>query len=390
MSERERVTSDEVAFDMPLQVHSLERLSQRERARYRRARSLLASGSGVRALLVEDIPLAGLGVYEALLAESWTLRFSRPEEMVRLTDAALAVAQDFGCRRIGRQRIADLQARAWGELANAYRIKDRLWQAQEAFGQAYALLDKGTGDPYLKARLFDLEASFLGKWREFPLALNRLKTLSNLYLELGEPHLAGRTFIIRALYTYYSGAAEEALLHNEEGLKLIDRSQDPALLMFALHNEILFLVELHLYPQAKRVLFESRRHLIYKDRINVLRLRGIEGRISYGLGEFASAEIAFREIREGFGEMGLSFVSAIASLDLAATLTSQDRTKEAAQEVLFARRIFSSLAVYREYLGTIIYLQECFELNEATPELIEFIIAYLWRKELQRPPRHPQ
>ena len=47
-------------------------------------------------------------------------------------------------------------------------------------------------------RLFDLEASLLGAWREFPLALPRLASLSNLYQDLSETHLAGRALITQA------------------------------------------------------------------------------------------------------------------------------------------------------------------------------------------------
>jgi hypothetical protein len=226
-----------------------------------------------RSLFGPTLPLAGVGVYEALLARSWAIRFNNPEEMIRLAEAATEVAQGLSPRGYGKKRIADLQARAWGELANAYRIVDRLQSSQKIFGKAYAIMEEGTGDPYLRARLFDLEASLLGKWREFSLALTRLASLSNIYQELGEPHLAGRAFIIRALYTFYGGKPEEALRLNEEGTHLIDRQRDPSLFMYAVHNHLVFLVEIREFGPAKRVLFDNRQHLIYKDRVNALRAR---------------------------------------------------------------------------------------------------------------------
>lgn len=377
----------ESLLDVPLHARSLEGLCKRERASYARARSVLASGGGVHSLLLKNVPLAGLGLYEALLARSWAVRFNDPEEMVYLTQIALELAQGFDARGYGAGRVADLQARAWGELANAYRVVDRLRSAQQAFGLAYALLQKGTGDPYLKARLFDLEASLLGKWREFPLALKRLTSLTGLYRDLGEPHLAGRTLIIRALYTFYSGEAEEAIQINEEGLELIDQQRDSTLLMLAIHNHLLFLVDLGLHTLAKRALFDNRRHLLYKDRVNALRLRGVEGRISYGLGKLVSAEIAFREVKEGLAKTGRSFYRALISLELAMVLMSQGKVEEAEKEVIAARDIFLSLEVYREYLGSLLYLEECFRRCEVTAELIETTVAFLWRKELQIRPR---
>jgi hypothetical protein len=386
MATRDLVNSDlepEILPDVPIQAQSLKRLSARERTRYRRSRTLLASGEGVRALLRANISLTGLGVYEAFLAQSWAVRFDSPEQMIRLAEVASEMSQGFSRKAYGAKRVADLQARAWGELANAFRTAERLRSAQLAFGQAYAVFQRGTGDSYLKARLFDLEASLLGTLREFPLALHRLASLSNLYLELGESHLAGRAFITRALYTFYSGEAERAVQLNQEGITLLDRQWDPALFLQALHNHLLFLVDLGLYEPAKRLLFENRRYLIYRDRVNSLRLRWIEGRISYGMGKLVSAELALREARDGFVQVGLAFAPALACLELAMVLRSQDRTDEALVEVVAAREIFLSLEIYREYLGSIIFLEESLRRGEATTELIEATVAHVRRKWLQ-------
>lgn len=375
----------EILLDVPVQARALAELSGRQRDLYRRARALIAEG-GARAIPEAGICMRGYGVFEALLAQSWSVRFDNPDEMVRLAEIALDVAQRFRSRKHSR-RVADLTARAWGELANAYRAADRLRSAQWAFGEAYAFLQEGTGDRYLKARLFDLEASLLGVLREFPIAAHRLSSLANLYMDLGEPHLSGRALITGALYTFYQGDAREAIEINQKGVSLIDQSRDPALFMLSLHNHLLFLVDLKLYPKAHRLLFDNRRKLLYKDRINALRLRGIEGRISYGMGNLISAEIAFREVKEGLMKAGMSFYAALVMLELAMVLRSLNRTKEALAEVIAAREIFLSLEIYREYLGSVIFLEESFQRGEATAELIEATIAQINRKWIQTLPR---
>lgn len=380
---------DETLFDVPLQARSVERLSRRERARYRKLLALLAAeGSVVAFLRTGNMHLAGLGVYEALLAQGWKIRFNNPEKMIRLHQAAVELAESLDPRGYGKKRIADLQARAWGELANAYRAGDRLRSSAQALGKAFALSQNGSGDLYLKARLLDLECSLQGARREFAVALGQLETLSNLYRDLGEPHLAGRSLIIRALYTSYSGRPHDAIQINKEGLELIDRQREPALFMHAIHNHLFFLVDLGRCAQARRSLFENRRNLIYKERISALRLRGLEGRISYGLGELLSAEIAYREVKEGLAEVGKSFYGAIISLELAMVLVSQKRFEEAEKEILVAQEVFLSLEVFREFLGTIIYLHEAIQQRTATPELIEVAVAHLRRREIQIAPRH--
>jgi len=375
----------EILLDVPVQARALAKLSLRELARYRRARKLLTEGS-VQAIPQAGMCLSGRGVYEALLAHSWSVRFDDPDEMVRLAEIALDISQSF-VKRKNAKWVADFQARAWGELANAYRAADRLRSAQMAFGEAYALLQQGTRDSYLKARLFDLEASLLGTLREIPMALHRLSSLAKLYLDLGESHLAGRAFITNALYTFYNGEAEEAINLNQRGTSLIDQAKDPALFMHALHNHLLFLVDLKLYPKALRLLFDNRRHLIYKDRVNAMRLRWVEGRINYGMSNLLSAEIAFREAKEGFSYTGMSFHTALLALELAMVLRSQDREEEALKEVIVAREIFLAYEIYREYLGSVIFLEESFRRGEATAELIEATVAQINRKWLQVGPR---
>jgi tetratricopeptide (TPR) repeat protein len=376
----------EIVLDVPIHGQALTKLSHRERSRYRRARTLLATGRGARALLRANIPLAGLGVFEAFLAQSWSVRFDSPGEMVRLAEVAVEVSRGFA-HKIQTRRVADLQARAWGELANAFRAADRLRSAQLAFGEAYTFLQRGTGDPYLKARLFDLEASLLGTLREFPMALHRLASISGLYMELGKPHLAGRALINRALYTYYSGEAEVAIQINQKAINLIDRNRDPALFMYALHNHLMFLVDLQRYLPARRMLFDSRQYLIYRDQINRTRLRWLEGRICYGLAELGSAEIAFREAKKGFAAAEMLFHEALLSLEIAMVLRSQERRDEALQEVIAAREIFVSVEIYREYLGSVIFLEESFSRGEATTELIQATVAQIIRKSLQVGPR---
>ncbi|HJX27148.1 MAG TPA: hypothetical protein VJ885_04495 [Thermoanaerobaculia bacterium] len=369
-------------LDNPLHARALEGLSGDEILIYRRARALLDAGFGVESIPFADLLLTGPGVFEALLGRSWAVRFNNPREMIRMARGAVIVAEAFDPCEYGVKRVADLRARAEGELANACRVADDLLEARRGFGRAYGLFYEGTGDPYLRARLLDLESSLLGTGRQYALALERLTTVAGLYRDLGEAHLAGRALITRGLYACYSGNLEQAVASTEAGLAEIDCQRDPALFMTATHNQLLFLVDLDRYYEAKRALFESRHNLIYEDRITALRLRGIEGRIFYGLGELLSAEIAFREVKAGLTAAEMSFYNALASLDLAAVLLRQKRTAEAEEEVLAAGAVFLRVQVYAEYLGSIIFLVECFRQRTITPETIEATVAYLRGQEV--------
>ncbi|HEX7185127.1 MAG TPA: hypothetical protein VF756_25085 [Thermoanaerobaculia bacterium] len=136
------------------------RLPRREQLRFRKALDLLANGRGVVALVRDGrMRVAGRSVYEALLARAWAVRFDNRLERTHLAELALDLALHFPPGRYGRRRTADLQARAWGEVADAYRLAGRLPEAREALREAVRRLESGTGDPGLAARLAGMEAS---------------------------------------------------------------------------------------------------------------------------------------------------------------------------------------------------------------------------------------
>ncbi len=357
-----------------------QRLPVRERVRFYKALPLLASEDGVERLATGR---AGIGVYEALLARSWVLRFDDPQEMCRLAEAAVEVAARLSPKTHGAQGVGDLRARAWGELANAYRVADQLREAKKAFGWAFAFLQRGTGDPLLKARLLDLEASYFGTLREFASAQDRLDIVPELYRKAGEPHLAGRIFITRAVYLAYSGNPEEALRLTREGLDLIDRKREPDLVTTALHNQLSLLIDLGRFSQAQRFLFDHRHLFQGAGRIASVRLRWLEGRISYGLEKLTSAEIALRESKEGFAQVRMDFHHALTGLDLAMTLLRQGRIEEAEREVLEASKTFFSLQIHREILGSVLLLKEAAERQRLTVAILENEVRHIRRAEME-------
>lgn len=356
-------------------------LPKRELKRFYRALSLLQSGEGVMALAKNgDILVEGLAVYEALLTRSWAVRFDDPREMCHLARAAVEVAKHLDAKIHGGPAVKDYQARALGELANAYRVADRLYEAEQAFGIAFSLAREGSGDARLRMRLLDLEASLLGIQREFGLALPRLTTLSELHREAGDPHLAGRALVTKALYTFSAGKPLEALRINSEALDLIDEEREPSLVAVAVKNQILFLVDCGRYRDARKLLFQSRARFVSMGRIVTLRLRHIEGRISYGVRQYANAEAAFRESKTGFKEARMGFHGALQGLHLAMTLMRLGKVEEAIEETLEAAAMFQALSIHRELLGAVIFLEQEFRAQRGSLMLLENTVAYLRRK----------
>jgi tetratricopeptide (TPR) repeat protein len=356
-------------------------LPEGEHSIFKKALSLLSSGKGIVAITVEgDMPLAGLGVLEALLSRSWAVRYNNPVEMWHLAKVAVQVADRLGPSALSPEELCDIQARAWGELANAYRINDRLKESEETFDQTFAFLRKGTGNKYLRATLLDLQASLYGTLADYKLALDSFEVIPALYREVGEFHLAGRALITKALYTFYGGHVAEAIELNREGSLLIDKIRDPNASLAAVNNELLYLTEAGDFRRAKRLLFDNRPRLQASGKITFLRLRWIDGRINYGLGNLESAEIAYREAKQAFQDEGLKFASAQISLELALTLLRRNKVDESEKEVIEASAVFLSLNIHHHILAGLVILEDAFRMKTPSVSLMENVLRYIrWR-----------
>ena len=337
---------------------------------------------GLEVVFAPHPGLSGLALYEALLEKSWALRREKPAEMVRYARGAAFVATTLDKRRLGKRRWSDLQARAWGELANAHRAADNLDEAGVVFDRAFELFRSGTGDKVLEARLHDLQASYYGTRRWFKLALKSLDAVHAIHIRNGNPHLAGRALLSKALYTIYSGQPESALPLLDQALTMIDEARDPQLACDVTQNRLLALVDSRRFPEARKVLFlNAARFQELAGSINQLKIEGMKARIDAGLGSLISAEQIFLAVRRGFEAAGMGFHAALVSLELSLIHMRQGRLAEARKEATEAGEVFRSLGVHRELLVALGVVQRSFEIGIATVPLLESVVEYARRAE---------
>jgi tetratricopeptide (TPR) repeat protein len=329
--------------------------------------------------------LEGFALYEALLERSWSLRHENPAAMVRLAKMATLVASGLSIQRYGR-RLADFEARAWGELANAYRVTDDLEEAGEAFERAFEHLARGTGDEWLQARLYDLQASYFGSRRWFGLALGALDVVHAIHQRRGDRHLAGRALISKGIYTDYQGHPLEAVTLFREGLSGIDEEADPDLAFTARYNQAVCMLECGRFREARTTLWPLLRERSASGRINRLKALWVKGRVDLGLGELDRAGQALLEARTGFEEAGMGFAAALVSLELALVWLRQDRAAQAWEVVQEAGKVFERLQVHREVLAAVMILQRSIQLGKATVGLVESVVQFARQAQVHLDP----
>lgn len=341
--------------------------------------------AGLGGLLWSSGASQSWGLCESLIARSRACRYQDPEQMVLLAERAVSIAEGLDPMEYGRELVADLRARAFAELGNAYRVADDLEAAERSMRRAVEWSSRGTQDPLLLARIMRLVASLRGAQRRFQEALDLLDAVYTIYECHGDRTNAGRTLISKGVYAGHNNEPEQAIRLLSAGLGLISPASDPKLVLSAVHNLVTFLVECERYAEARRILALSRNaYFTEGDRLNLIRLRWLEGRIAAGLGETEAAEAAFLETHREFEQVGLGYHTALVSLDLAAIWLEQHKIAETRELVEQMVASFRARRIARETLAALMLLRESLQADQESVELLQTVRGYL-KKMVSRP-----
>ncbi len=340
------------------------------------------ASEGAQAYPLSAPLLQGLDAYHALLKACQQVRYDNPERMVELAALASYLAGRLSSDEYGEKGVADLRARALIELGNALRVAEKLRDAEKSLGEAAEALLLGTGDELLKARLFEIQATLYADWRRFNLSCEALDAVYAIHNSRGDSHLAGRSLLKKGIYTGYAGNAEQAIVLIKQGLSQVDSRRDPELVVGAIYNQVHFLVECGRFKEAKALFWDAYAHTKHSGgHINLLRLRWIEGRVYFGLGDLDRAAREFLFAKKGFEDAGLGYKAALTSLDLAAVWLRQGKIEEVRPLILEAVEIFLSLKIQREVLAGVLLLKKACETRTPMHELLDSVREYLRRAE---------
>lgn len=363
---------------------------RKEEEKLERALALLDQAPGglgdARFPWPEARTLHGWPLCEALLRKSYEVRFTDPKRMLNLAESAAGVAKHIKTAKYPWPGfVADLRARAFAELGNSYRLNLRFQDAETAFGRARKFLEEGTGDPSLQAQVLDLEASLRSSQRRLEDSIALLDQVHLLYIEAGDSHLAGRALISRGINTHYQGHPREAVDLFQRGLPLLDPERD--LQLVAIAKEVLLhaLTDCGEYRQASRLLLQSGlRETFASEPLNLLKLRGVEGKIHAGLGRPAKAERAFVEVRREFLRLGQVYDAALVGLELAAVWLQQGRAAKVRDLAEEMYETFEDLGVQPEAARALDFVRKACRDQAVTAPMIERV-----RQFLERLPWHP-
>jgi tetratricopeptide (TPR) repeat protein len=317
---------------------------------------------------------------EVLLEQALEAGFSDPARAAELARLAVTLAD-----LLAGEGTDGLRARSWAQLGNALRIRADHAEAERAFEVATGLLESGQVSPLETARVLDLHASLKRDQRRFDEAAVLMDRVISLYRKLGQKALLGRSLKQKSMICGESGDLEGEIALLRRALELLSPEGEPRTFLAARHNLISALCEAGRPREAFALLFHTRPlYLKQGDRLNLLRLRWLEGTVALGLQRHEQAAVAFLEVREAFLELGLDYDAALASLDLTEVYALQGRTADVrrlAEEML---EVFQSRNIHREALGALSVLQQAARLEKAGIVLVREVARFL-RKARTRP-----
>ncbi|MFL6260984.1 MAG: hypothetical protein ACJ76Y_14855 [Thermoanaerobaculia bacterium] len=366
-------------------ARSLEKRWRKEGEKLERALTLLDQAPG--GLGDESFPwrqaqaLHGWPLCEALLRKSYEARFTGPKRMLSLAESAAGVAEHIRAEKYPWPGfVADLRARAYAELGNAYRVNDRFSEANAAFERAIGFFGEGTGDPLLQARVLDLFASLCSAQRRLDDAISLLDQVHTLYLDAGDAHLAGRAMISKGISTHYQGYPREAVGFLRRGSDLLESGRDPQLERSTTLSIIYALADCGEYRQASVLLLQSGlREAFAAEPLNLLKLRWVEAKIHAGLDRPAKAERAFVEVRREYLHLGQVYDASLVGLELAAVWLPQGKAAQVRELAEEMYETFVELGVQPEAARALYFVREACLYQAVTVAMIERVREFLER-----------
>lgn len=318
-----------------------------------------------------------LGLAEHLLDLVRELWHSDHVEAEQLCAVALEICEQLSDATYGNELIHDLRAQTLAFLANSNRTLRHLRNVEETFQAASFHLEKGTGDPSLRALHHYLKALFRAQQRRFEEAADLLDQAASIYKTIGNLADWARVMIQKALVMQESeqeDAALEILNHVAE----ITRGREPRVYFYAYHNVTDLLWAMGRTEEALRRI-ETGRQLAEEagGLIDRLKVTWLEGRILSSAGSFREAEEPLAEAMRQLLDLHRDLEGISAALDLMALYLESSREEEALGLLppLFAQ----ARGVSQNILAALVTLHQALREGRATPSLVREVEHFLDR-----------
>jgi tetratricopeptide (TPR) repeat protein len=317
---------------------------------------------------------------ELLCEESVNAAADSATAALELAELALRVAELARCERPSPEEI---QGYAWGFLGNARRVRGEFDAADAAFARSAELWPAGEVAPPShpcaldRGRLLGLEASLRREQRRFPEAL---ALLDRALARNPAGMAAARLLLKRAKTVEALGDYPAAIAALRQASPWIDEASEPRLWLVLRQNLALNLCLTGRPLEAQALLAELRdRGEKLGNRLDLVRMRWLEGEVAAGLRRFDEAVTAFRQVRDRLAAQDLPFDAALVAVELAEVLAAEGRTDEVKKVARQSAAVLSRKGFPAEAAKALRLFHEAAEQERLSAELAHRLAAYLRR-----------
>lgn len=272
--------------------------------------------------------------------------------------------------------IQCLQAYSLGHVANAVRVAGEYPVSDSLMTQAKSLWqgEADTNSVLDPGRLLDLEASLRKDQRRFEEALTALEQARSI--SRNPARLLIKKGSTLEIMGDYKGAVESL----QQALPLVESQGDQQLCNLLRLNLANNFCQLGLFQEAVELVRETRPLIVAAgDKLHLLRVLWLEGRIAAGLGRRDEALGLLAEVRRQFVTKGMISDAAVVTLEGTILLLEQGRNAEVKSLAKDLSEVLTSKGVHREALAAVRLFQEAAENETATVELARDTLVYLYR-----------
>jgi tetratricopeptide (TPR) repeat protein len=265
---------------------------------------------------------------------------------------------------------------ALAHRANILRVAGHLKAAEALLEKAKKLWDAGADpdgvlDP---ERLLHFEAALRRGQRRFEQALSLLDQIP------AGSRYRGRALVNKGFTLEVMGESERAIEAFLEAVPLIARDSDPRQANILRLNLAISFCNIGRFSEAARLIGPARDLAVeLGDRIDLIRIGWVEGRVFAGQGRTMEALILLAEARRKFAAERMFYDVALALLEMAVLLLEEGRGMEVKALTEGLNEVFNSKGVHREALAALRLFQKSVERDAATADLARRVLRYLQR-----------
>ncbi len=295
-----------------------------------------------------------------LLAErSYKLRYQDPRSMLHAARLGAAIAVRLETAQpVEMAEFADVRALCFSQLCSALRISGDLSSSEQMMAAAHHALKEGTGDPLLRALLFE-HLGTLRKWQcRYEAAIRAYEESAEIFRDHGKRHELARVLVGQAIATLSAGDPQGALALLFEAIPKIEGERDPRLTLAACHAIVSSQIDAGQIEDASLKWIELR--FLYEkigDPLLRLREKWLEGKLLIAQGVIPAGIRLLEKTRVAYRERGMLYDAAVIALEIAQghlLLGRRDRVRSLISEIL---PVLRDMEVDKDILTEFVHLR---------------------------------